>query len=85
MRLKVHQPGAEPWPIGDFPGYSLGEVITEVARLTAEDAGSDLLASPEQNERDALADRVAREMSRALWRVGDSYRAPDGVLYTLEA
>ena len=46
-------------------------------------AGADLLESPDQAHRDALRDRIVEEMSWALVSVGDRYRAPDGVLYSL--
>lgn len=85
MKLIAHVPGAEPWDVDDgLFCHTIGEAISEAASQTAADAGSDLLASPDQKERDAFRDAMVEDMTRALVRLGDRYRAPDGVLYTLD-
>ena len=38
---------------------------------------------PARLSHDQLRDRIVAEMSEALTQVGDTYRAPDGVLYSL--
>jgi hypothetical protein len=44
---------------------------------------SDLLESPEPQHRERPRLRVIADMTTALAGVGDSYRAPDGVFYSL--
>ena len=84
MILKAHVPGAEPYPVGDEISHQpLAEAIAAEADAIAADAGSDLLESPRAEHREQLRRRVIEEMTRALIDVGDSYRAPDGVLYSL--
>lgn len=58
-------------------------MIFAEADMIAGYAGSDLLESPDRGHRDALRDRIVDEMTVALVSVGDRYRAPDGVLYSL--
>lgn len=86
MLLKAHVWGAEPWYIEDPDHLSctLDEAIAEAADQTASDAGSELLESPEQWCRDEFKRMMVATMGSALRDVGDSYKAPDGVLYTLE-
>jgi hypothetical protein len=87
MKLVAHVPQGEPWPLreeGDSITPTLAQAISEVADQTAADAGCDLLDSPDEIARDELRDRIIAEMSAHLNEVGDHYRAPDGVLYTLE-
>ena len=84
MILKAHVPGAEPYPVGDEIWHQrLEEAIAAEADAIAADAGSNLLESPRAEHREQLRRRVIEEMTRALIDVGDSYRAPDGVLYSL--
>jgi hypothetical protein len=84
MILKVHVPGALPYDIGDEIWHgSLREAIKAEAETIAAYAGADLLEPPDQEYRSALRDRIVHEMTSALVRVGDHYRAPDGVLYSL--
>ncbi len=85
MILKVHVPGAIPYAIGEeIWQQPLEDAIGAEAQTVADDAGSDLIESPDPADRDQLRARVIAEMTRALVRVGDTYRAPDGVLYSLE-
>jgi hypothetical protein len=84
MILKVHVPGAHRYEVGDEIWHEpLPDAIRAEAEIVAEDAASDLLEPPEQSDREALRDRVIAEMTAPLIQVGDSYRAPDGVLYSL--
>ena len=84
MILKVHVPGAEPYQVGNEIWHCpLDEAIGAEARTIAEDAGSELLESPAPEDREQLREHVIAEMTRALTQVGDSYRAPDGILYSL--
>jgi hypothetical protein len=82
--LGVHVPGAYAYDVGDEIWQEpLEDAIRAEAETIADYAASDLLESPDQSNRDALRDRVIVEMTRALVRPGDTYRAPDGVLYSL--
>ena len=84
MILKVHLHGAASYDVGDEIWQEpLAQVIYAEADMIAGYAGSDLLESPDQGHRDALRDRIVKEMTAALVTVGDRYRAPDGVLYSL--
>ena len=49
----------------------------------AEHAAIEPSASQHHTKRDALRDRIMREMTRALASAGDQYQAPDGVHYSL--
>ena len=57
----------------------LSDAIRVEAGCIVYSAGSDMLESGQ----DPLRDRIFAEMSGALSKVGDTYRAPDGVLYSL--
>jgi hypothetical protein len=58
---------------------ALSDAIQAEAESIVYSDGSDLLESGH----DQLRDRIVAEMSKALSRVGDIYRAPDGILYSL--
>ena len=82
--LNVHVQGALPYDIGDeIWQVSLADAITAEAETIAGYAGADLLEAPDQAHRHALRERIVRDMTSALVSVGDRYRAPDGVLYSL--
>jgi hypothetical protein len=84
MILKVHVPGAPWYDIGDEIWHeSLADAISAEAETIAGYAGSDLLESPDQEHRDALRDQIIAEMTSSLVQIGDTYRAPHGVLYSL--
>ncbi|MGI8863845.1 MAG: hypothetical protein ACR2JH_05510 [Solirubrobacteraceae bacterium] len=84
MILKVHLDGAAYHDVGDEIWHeSLADAIQAEAETIASCAGSDLLQSPDQAHRNALRARIVGEMTAALGSIGDRYRAPDGVLYTL--
>lgn len=84
MILKVHLHGAASYDIGDeIWQQSLADAVHTEAETIACYAGSDLLESPDQAHRAALCDRLVDEMTSALVNVGDRYRAPDRVLYSL--
>jgi hypothetical protein len=84
MILKVHLQGAASYNVGDeIWQESLANAIHAEAQMIAGYAGSDLLESPDRPHRDGLRDRIVNEMTAALVSVGDRYRAPDGVLYSL--
>ena len=80
MILKVHLDGAASYDVGDeIWQVALNDAVQAEAESIVYAAGSDLLESgPNQ-----LRDRIVAEMSEALSEVGDTYRAPDGVLYSL--
>jgi hypothetical protein len=82
--LRVHVPGAHDYEIGDeIWQVSLADAIGAEADTIAGNAGAELLEAPDQEHRDALRDRIVAEMTSTLVSVGDRYRAPDGVIYTL--
>jgi hypothetical protein len=84
MILKVHLHGAASYEVGDeIWQESLTHAIRAEAETIAGYAGSGLLESPNEPDRDALRDRIVDEMTFGLVSVGDRYRAPDGVLYSL--
>ena len=84
MILHVHVEGAASYAIGDeIWEEPLAMAIRKEAELIAEYAGSGLLASPDRVHREKFRDRVVREMRQNLQKVGDTYRAPDGVVYLL--
>jgi hypothetical protein len=81
MILKVHVPDAPSYDVGDeIRQESLAEAIRAEAEIIAEDAGSDVLPG---GAREELQDRITRDMTAALLHVGDTYRGPDGVRYSL--
>jgi len=76
--------GAASYDVGDeIWQESLADAIRAEAETIAGYAGSDLLGSPDQAHRDAPRDRIVDEMRSALVSIGDFYRAPDGVAYSL--
>jgi hypothetical protein len=84
MILKVHVPGAASYHVGDeIWQQPLEQAIAEEAETIADHAGSDLLESPGAEHRQQLRLQVIADMTRALSGAGASYRAPDGVLYSL--
>ena len=86
MILRVHVESAQDNEIGDEIWQEpLAEAIAGEAQTIAGYAGSDLRESPDQAHRDALRDRLIVEMTKALVHVGDEYRPPDGVRYSLIA
>ena len=84
MILKVHLDGAASHDVGDEIWHeSLADAIHAEAETIASYGGSDLPQSSDQDRRNALRDRIVGEMTVGLVNVGDRYRAPDGVLYSL--
>ena len=82
--LHVHVPGAGSYELGDeIWQQSLAEAIEAEARTIADYASADLLEDNTEASRDQLRDQVIADMTRALVRAGDVYRAPDGVRYSL--
>jgi hypothetical protein len=80
MILKVHLEGAASYDVGDeIWQVALSNAIQAEAESILYSAGSDLLESGDNQ----LRDRIVAEMSGALIQVGDTYRAPDGILYSL--
>jgi hypothetical protein len=81
MLVRVHAPGCPAYEIGDeIWQWALGDAIVDQAQIVADDTGADVLERP---ERRARIESVIAEMSAALVSVGDRYRSPDGVLYSL--
>lgn len=84
MILRVHVEGAPQYDVGDEIWHQpLAGAIAAEAETIAGYAGSDLLERPDQQHRDALRDQIVAEMTAVLVDVGDEYRAPDGVRYSL--
>jgi hypothetical protein len=84
MILKVHLDGAASYDVGDeFWHQSLADAIYAEAETIASYRGAHLLQSLDQARQNALRDRIVGEMTAALVSVGDRYRAPDGVVYSL--
>ena len=82
--LHVRVTGAEPYEIGEeIWQQSLAEAIAAEAQTVADDAGADLLEDNTEASRNELRDQVIADMTRALVRAGDTYRAPDDVRYSL--
>jgi hypothetical protein len=80
MILKLHRDGAASYDVGDeIWQVALSDAIQAEAECIVCSAGSDLLESGHNQ----LRDRIVAEMSEALSQVGDAYRAPDGILYSL--
>ena len=82
--LHVLVPGALPYEIGDeIWQQSLAEAIDAEAQTIADDAGADQLEDASEASRKQLRNQVIADMTAALTRADDTYRAPDGVRYTL--
>jgi hypothetical protein len=82
--LHVHIPGAGSYEIGDEIWQpSLAEAIEAEARTIADYAGAELLEDDTEASRNQLRDQVIADMTSALQRPGGTYRAPDGVQYSL--
>ena len=80
MILKAHLEGAASYDVVDEMWHvALSDAIEAGAECIVYSAGSDLL----EPGHDQLRDRIVAEMSEALSQVSDTYRAPDGVLYSL--
>lgn len=89
MKLVAHTSEAAPWLIFDGTdetalGVPLADAFLEAATQTASDAGSELLESGSEEDRDLLRDHMIAMMQLRLRQIGDWYIAPDGVRYTLE-
>jgi hypothetical protein len=84
MILNVHLDRAASYDVGDeIWQQSLADAIHAEAETIWSYAGSALLQSSDQAHRNALRDRIVREMTATLVSVGDRYSARDGVLYSL--
>ncbi len=84
MILKAHVEGATCHEIGDeIWQESLEDAIRSEAELIAQYAADAMLDTSRRWCRNGFVDRIASEMAAALTKIGDSYRAPDGVLYSL--
>jgi hypothetical protein len=84
MILAVHVQCAPSYDIGDeIWQASLADAIRAEAEIIAGYAGLERLGSTGEANRDALRERIVLDMTRALVRAGDRFRAPDGVLYSL--
>jgi hypothetical protein len=59
------------------------DAIRAEAEIITADAGSDLLEASDRTGREALRDRVIAKMTAALIQLGDTYQAPDGVIFSL--
>ena len=80
MILKVHLEGVASHDVGDeIWQETLSDAIRAEAESIVYTAGPGLLAAGHNQ----LRDRIVAEMSGALSDVGDTYRAPDGILYSL--
>jgi len=80
MILKADLDGAASYDVGDeIWQVALSDAIQAEAECIVYSASSDLL----DGSHSQLRDRIVAEMSEALSQVGDTYRAPDGVLYSL--
>jgi hypothetical protein len=81
MILKVHLQGAVSYAVGDEIWQEpLADVICAEADMIAGYADAEAFGNA---TRDVLRARVITEMTAALVSPGDSYLAPDRVLYTL--
>ena len=84
MILKVHVPGAHCYELGDEIWHiPLPDAIRAETEIITADARSELLQASDRSGREALRDRVIAEITAALIQLGDTYQAPDGVIYSL--
>jgi hypothetical protein len=82
--LMIHHHGAQPYEIGpEIWQQPLTDAIQAEAEAIAGFAGPDLLESPDRKHRDQLRERIIAEMTGALKQIGDTYKAPDGIRYSL--
>jgi hypothetical protein len=85
MILIAHLAGATPRHVGEeIWECSLADAIEAEAGAVLERARTELPTPARAAYRRELRRRVAEEMAAALVQVGDTYRAPDGVLYSLD-
>ena len=79
--LKANLPGSHPHELGpEIWQESREEAFRHEAECYAEHAPTEVLGSL---GREQLVEQLTAEMSAALQGIGDTYRAPDGVLYAL--
>ena len=83
MMLKMHVHGAEPYELGDVPGYTLDEVIELEADNVISEANADHLEDNTDEARDELRKQVIADAQRRLNFVGDIYIDPIGVKWEL--
>jgi hypothetical protein len=82
MIFRIHVYGARDYEVGDEIWHiPLADAIRAEAETIADNA--ELLGSSDQIDGYGLQERVIAEMTATLIRVGDTCRAPDGVLYSL--
>ena len=80
MILKVHLQGAASYQVGDeIWQEALGDAIRAEADSIVYSAGPELLEAGHSQ----LLRRIVAEMSEALSEIGDTYRTPDGIQYSL--
>jgi hypothetical protein len=83
MILTAHLSGSQPHDVGDEIWQEpLADVIRAEAEMIASYAGAELLGT---GTRDSVRERIIAEMTVALVSDGDTYQAPDKILYTLDA
>jgi hypothetical protein len=79
MILRVHVP--------DAPGYAIGDEIWNISLAEAIAAEAAIIAETvwetTRESRSMVRAQIAAEMSEELHEIGDRYRAPDGVCYSL--
>jgi hypothetical protein len=81
MILTTHLSSSQPHDVGnEIWQEPLADVIRAEAEMIAGYAGAELLGA---GTRDALRERIISEMTVALVSEGDTYQAPDNVVYTL--
>jgi hypothetical protein len=81
MILKTRLSGSQFHEVGDEIWQEpLADVIRAEADMIANYAGAELLGAA---TRDALRERIISEMTAALVSEGDTYQAPDNIVYTL--
>jgi hypothetical protein len=84
MMLRIHIDGAPSYEIGDeIWQQSLAAAIREEAEVIADSVGSGLLDGSARQLRNAMQELIVAAMTEALVQVGDTYQAPDGVIYSL--
>jgi len=80
MILRVHLHAAASHDVGDeIWQEALGDAIRAEAESIVYSAGPEML----EVGHGQLLRRIVAEMTEALSEVGDTYRAPDGILYSL--
>ena len=84
LRIHVHE--SEPYPLDLFDSFEadLADAIEDEADNVVSEANADHLEENTDECRDLLRKHVIEDATRALREVGDSYRDPIGIVWSIE-